>query len=146
MHIANAYQWWNIVKEKSLFLGFYYNLAPIFVDLNQRFFNKEIVAELKWGRRQTSKYKKRSLRLGSYHPESKTIIIHPCLDQDIVPLICVERILFHEMLHQYMPAKKSPGGKMRIHHEDFNRFEKTYPYLSEADTWIKTNLSRLLRC
>jgi hypothetical protein len=132
-----------IVSEKSLFSGAYYNLLPIFHDLNQRFFKKQIAADLRWGIRRTSR-RKLSLRLGSYHPESKTIIIHPCLDQSMVPLICVERILFHEMLHQYMPAKKEACGKMKIHHQEFNNFEKNYPYLREADLWIKTNLSKLL--
>lgn len=126
--------------------GIYFDLSPIFHDLNQRFFNEKIEATLKWGQRRThTGSNKRSLRLGSYHPHSKTIVINPCLDQAMVPLICVERILFHEMLHQYLPAIKSPTGKRLVHYREFNEFEKTYPYLIQADSWIKLNLSRLLQ-
>lgn len=124
--------------------GIYFDLRPIYADLNQRFFDEKINARLKWGVRRTLETK-RSLRLGSYHPTTKTIIINPCLDQAIVPHICVERILFHEMLHQYFPAKKSASGRNIIHHREFNEFEKTYPHLNEADGWFKINLSRLLK-
>lgn len=123
--------------------GVYFDLGPMFHDLNRRFFNDRIAADLKWGIRRTEKTK-RSIRLGSYRPQTKTIVIHPCLDQAIVPMICVERILFHEMLHQHLPAKKDRAGKNCIHHREFNEFEKNYPYLKEADSWIKANLKRLL--
>lgn len=134
------------VNKKSNFRGLYFDLLPMFHDLNRRFFNETIAASVKWGiKRRAMGQSKRSLRLGSYHPHSKTIIINPCLDQAMVPHICVERILFHEMLHQHLPAKKSSSGKTLIHHREFNEFEKTYPYLKEADFWLKTNLPRLLK-
>lgn len=126
-------------------LGIYFDLIPIFEDLNRRFFADSIKAELAWGQRRTSERKKRTIRLGSYHPRRKSITIHPCLDQAIVPAICLERILFHEMAHQKFPGKKSPSGKMLVHYREFNEFEKSYPFLKEADLWIKANLDRLLR-
>ncbi len=125
--------------------GIYFDLRPIFSELNRRFFAEAIDAQLRWGIRRTLKHKsKRSLRLGSYHPHNRTIFINPCLDQAIVPAICVERILFHEMIHQHLPAKRDHAGKTRIHHQEFYEFEKKYPYLREADGWIKANLARLL--
>ncbi len=126
-------------------IGVYFNLQPIFHDLNQRFFNQKITARVKWGiRRRPSIQSKCSIRLGSYHPHKKTIVINPCLDQAIVPMVCIERILFHEMLHEYFPAKKSPSGKNLIHHREFKEFEKKFPYLKEADLWLSAHLSRLL--
>jgi hypothetical protein len=123
--------------------GVYFDLGKIFADLNWRFFAHSIEANIKWGIRRQLR-SKRSIRLGSYHPDKKTIIIHPCLDQAMVPLICVERILFHEMLHQHLPIKKSPTGKNLAHYPEFYEFEKKYPYLKEADLWLKGNLPRLL--
>lgn len=123
--------------------GVYFDLTIIFDDLNKRFFNQTITATLSWGKRKTL-LQKRSIRLGSYHPGKKNIVINPCLDQAIVPHICVERILFHEMLHQHFPSKKSPAGKNLVHYREFYEFEKKYPYLQQADLWLKANLKRLL--
>jgi len=124
--------------------GLYFDLHPIFCELNSRFFGGKISAHLRWGQRRTIA-NKRAIRLGSYHPKQKVITINPCLDQAMVPSICLERILFHEMAHQYFPAKKSPTGKNLVHYREFNEFERNYPYLKEADLWLKANLSRLLR-
>lgn len=132
------------VAKKTYTKGIYFDLAPIFHDLNRRFFNHTIAARLTWGQRKTLSHK-RSIRLGSYHPTKKIIIINPCLDQAIVPHICVERIMFHEMLHQFFPSIKSSTGKNLIHHREFYDFEKTYPYLEQADRWLSVNLGRLLQ-
>jgi hypothetical protein len=134
------------VTKKPEHIGIYFNLLPIFDSLNGRFFNGEINASVKWGiRRKPIGQSKHSIRLGSYHPHTKTILINPCLDQALVPHICVERILFHEMIHEHFPAKKSADGRNLIHYREFNEFEKKYPYLKQADHWLKINLPRLLK-
>jgi hypothetical protein len=133
------------MKERSFKTqGIYFDLELIFKELNERFFAGSINARLRWGIRRQSEGKK-SLRLGSYQPKNKIITINPCLDQAVVPRLCLERILFHEMIHQYMPAKKSALGKNSIHHDEFNAFEKNFPFLKEADLWLSANLARLLR-
>lgn len=134
------------IAKKRTTQGTYFDLAPIFSELNDRFFNGKIEAELRWGsRRAQASARKRSIRLGSYHPHKRLITIHPCLDQAVVPAICLERIVFHEMAHQKFPCRRSPAGKILVHYKEFNDFEKTYPYLSQADHWIKANLTRLLK-
>lgn len=125
-------------------LGIYFDLQTLFHELNHKFFDGKIDALVKWGMKRKTTTAKRSIRLGSYHPHKKTIIINPCLDQAIVPTICVERILFHEMLHQHLPIKKGPCGKNLAHYPEFYAFEKNYPYLKQADLWIKNHLNRLL--
>jgi predicted metal-dependent hydrolase len=124
--------------------GNYFDLAPIFKELNTRFFDNKIEALLRWGQKRTA-HGKMTIRLGSYHPLKKTITIHPCLDQARVPMIAIERIIFHEMAHQKFPSITSSSGRILVHYPEFNRFEKTYPYLKEADQWIKANLASLLR-
>lgn len=125
--------------------GIYFNLNEIFSDLNISFFNNEISAILRWGTiKKNFDFKKRSIRLGSYQHDTKTITIHPNLDRAIVPQIILERIIFHEMAHQKFPIKKGPNGKNLIHYKEFYDFEKTYPYLAQADLWLKANLNKLL--
>jgi len=135
-----------LMKQEPYFntQGLYFDLRPVFCELNTRFFAGQIDARLRWGQRR-SIAQKQAIRLGSYQPKLKIITINPCLDQAIVPLICLERIIFHEMTHQYLPAIRSHNGKNIIHHREFNNFEKSYPYPREADLWLKTNPSRLLR-
>ena len=134
------------MAKNGEFIGTYFNLMPIFRDLNQRFFHDKITARVRWGRRRSfAAHAKCSIRLGSYSPSNQTIIINPCLDQASVPLLCLERILFHEMLHQHLPAKKSSRGRSEIHHRQFKDFEKSFPHLKEADLWIAANLTRLLK-
>jgi hypothetical protein len=123
--------------------GIYFDLILIFMDLNERFFNRSINASVNWGRTRKIN-QKNSIRLGSYHDTHKSITIHPALDQPIVPLICLERIMFHEMLHQYFPCKKGLNGRRLVHYREFYDFEKKYPYLTEADRWLKINLKKLL--
>jgi hypothetical protein len=98
--------------------GIYFDLTAIFADLNERFFNRSINASVNWGRTRKIK-RKNSIRLGSYHDTDKSITIHPALDQPTVPLICLERIMFHEMLHQYLPSKKGPKGRILVHYREF---------------------------
>lgn len=133
----------NNHQNQPQVLGSHYDLAQIFNDLNTRFFEKKISASITWGRRRKARSKKSSIRLGSYHHDTRAIIINPCLDQAQVPAICVERIVFHEMNHQKYPIKRVKGKNL-IHYREFYEYEKTYPYLKEADSWIKANLGLLL--
>lgn len=123
--------------------GIYFDLGEIFLDLNERFFSRQIEANLIWGRNGPKKRNQVSIRLASYHPQSKTITINPILDKAIVPKFCLERILFHEMAHQQFPSKKSLLGRNIAHHKEFKNFEKNYPYLKEADKWLKDNINKL---
>lgn len=120
-----------------------FKLENIFSELNNQFFNGAITANIKWGQKRVSHRAKRSILLGSYNIQKKTITIHPALNQPEIPLICLERIVFHEMLHEKFPRKKT-SSKNCIHHPEFLNFEKSYPYLRQADIWIKNNLKKLL--
>ncbi len=124
--------------------GVYHNLDAIFEQLNQRFFNNQIVANLQWGQSSTQPGKnKRSIRLGSYDPKTKQITIHPSLDQAFVPQLCVERIVYHEMLHQLHPQQIINKRRI-IHSKAYRKDEKAFPQAELADRLIGQILTRLL--
>jgi hypothetical protein len=126
--------------------GLYFDLPTIFERLNQQYFDGGIKARLRWGKRYGGRaIIRRSVRLGSYYDKEKVITINPILDQAMVPLICLERVLFHEMGHQKFAGAKTASGKNSYHSKEFYAFEKNYPFLKEADLWISANLPRLLR-
>ena len=121
----------------------YFDLHQIFCTLNNQFFNNSINAQIKWGKARKVR-NKRSICLGSYNNRKKIIVINPALNQQIIPLFCLERVIFHEMLHEKFP-KKLVNKKHAIHNKDFLLFEKNYPNLTIADDWIKNNLKILLQ-
>jgi hypothetical protein len=125
--------------------GVYHDLGDIYDRLNLAYFDNRIQAKVTWGRhRANSDGRKHSIRLGSYCLESSLITIHPVLDQASVPRLCVERIVYHEMLHQACPAKKISRDRRSIHTPEFRAAEARFIGAELADGWFKANLDRIL--
>lgn len=122
------------------------DLQPIFNDLNEIYFENQVRAELAWG--QTGQFrgkKRRSIILGSYDSRAHRITIHPALDQEWVPRLCIARVVHHEMLHAVYPERKSPSGRRILHGPEFKRAEALFKDAKEADQWLDRNLDQLLR-
>jgi hypothetical protein len=125
--------------------GRYHDLGDIFEELNELWFEGEILdVQVTWGRRPPSnRRRRRSVRLGTYVQDDRLIRIHPVLDQDWVPRFFVAYVLYHEMLHHVVPAPLI-NGKKHFHSPEFRRLERDYPDYDRAIAWEKTNLRRLL--
>ena len=124
--------------------GIYHPLETIFAHTNKLYFANSIDASIAYGNKITqSSSKKHSIRLGAYDPSERHITIHRALDQAFVPRICVERIVYHEMLHQKHPVKLSYGRRI-IHSKDFKRDEALFENAQLADKLIEQILHRLL--
>ncbi|MEZ5354473.1 MAG: M48 family peptidase [Bryobacteraceae bacterium] len=103
-----------------------YHLDPIFDDLNLRFFHGLMPRpQLGWSRRPS-----RTL-LGHYDPSHNAIVISRVLDRPEVPILAVEYVLYHEMLHLRYPVEHN-GARRCIHTPEFKRAEKEFPDLKEA--------------
>lgn len=125
--------------------GVYHNLDQIYAQLNHFYFDNSVNATLAWGRhRAPVRGRKYSIRLGSYDPKGRSIIIHPALDQALVPRLCVERIVYHEMLHQKHPSIRISRHRHSIHTPDFKAAEKRFLGAELADAWFKSNLDKIL--
>jgi hypothetical protein len=125
--------------------GVYHDLGEIYRRLNHTYFENRINATITWGRHRSSAGgRKYSIRLGSYESNARLITIHPVLDQASVPRLCVERIVYHEMLHERHPAKRI-RGRRSIHTPEFKAAEALFIGATLADDWFKTNLDRILR-
>jgi hypothetical protein len=120
--------------------GRVYDLQAIFDRLNAEHFGGAIDARIGWGRDATGR---RSIRLGVYDHLTRCIRIHPALDRPEVPAFFVDFIVFHEMLHQAVPAKR--GAARRSHHSrEFRRLERSFPLYQQAVAWERLNLPLLL--
>jgi hypothetical protein len=121
--------------------GRYVDLRPLFDKMNRLYFDNRIDSRLGW---MTPRIQRRvSIKLGSFSEETNVIRIHPALDHPDVPIMVIEAILFHEMVHAQVKTMEIAGRRIS-HGEAFKTELDRYPYNDEADAWIKSNLGFLL--
>jgi len=111
--------------------GKFYDLAAVYQRNNENYFQESLKQpRLIWSARRSKR------RLGLYDPESGTITINRILDSKDAPLIALEYILFHEMLHQKMGIIES-NGRRYAHTPVFKSAEKTFIGRASAEAYIK---------
>jgi hypothetical protein len=107
-----------------------HDLAEVFSDLNNRFFDNQVeIRMIGWGRNSGRKV------LGHWDPAHDTIVVSRVLDTPKVPRFVVEFIVYHEMLHalQQVPS----GGRRRTFHPNsFKEAEKLFPDYQKARKFI----------
>ncbi|HZT29759.1 MAG TPA: SprT-like domain-containing protein [Bryobacteraceae bacterium] len=112
-------------------VGKHRNLEEVFEQLNARHFHGLLGRpRLGWSRRPS-----RSM-LGHFDPSHNAIIISSIFDDPNVPLLTLEYVLFHEMLHLRFPVDHS-GARRRVHTREFRAAEREFPYLKEAKEMLK---------
>jgi hypothetical protein len=111
--------------------GEHHNLEQIFEALNVRFFDGLMGRpQLGWSRQAS-----RSM-LGHFDPSHNAIIINRVFDQARVPLVALEYVMFHEMLHLRYPVDHN-GSRRRVHTKEFREAEKKFPPIKEAKEILK---------
>lgn len=123
--------------------GRVHDLERVYRALNERWFRGAIDAAIGWGRAPLRR-RRRTIKMGVYYHETRTIRIHPALDHPSVPPYVVEFIVYHEMLHQACPAQPGPGGRKLVHNAAFRAREKLHPDRVRALAWEKEHLGQLL--
>jgi predicted metal-dependent hydrolase len=124
------------------------DLREVAADLNRRYFEGRLSAEITWGRAAAGsaghRCRSRSLQLGSYSYEDNLIRLHRVLDHPSVPRYVVEAVVYHELLHADMPPVVQ-GGRRFFHTPEFRRRERRFRHHDRANAWILENLPELLR-
>ena len=67
------------------------------------------------------------------------------LDREFVPRWYIEYVVYHEMLHAFVPDKYDAAGRRVIHHEGFVKRERKFRHYQAAIQWEQENLGRFLR-
>ena len=124
--------------------GAVYDLKTIFDRLNARFFQGKLQVPLTWGRG-SGRARRGGLTFGSYDPVLRLIRIHPVLDSSDVPLLFLESVVYHEMLHHHLGGIPDRAGRTVYHSRRFREEEARYPHHQQALAWEKENLAQLLR-
>jgi len=111
--------------------GDVYNLDELFDQLNFRyFFGLMPKPALGWSLRVS-----RGI-LGHYDPAHHTIVLSKRLDKPDVPVMLVEYVLFHEMLHIKYPTEHRQGRRC-VHTPVFKAAEKEFEKYKEAKEALK---------
>jgi len=112
-------------------VGRYFHLAEIFDRLNFQYFNGLLgQPELGWSLRRSR------TMLGHFDPSHNAIIISRIFDEQSVPALAVEYVMFHEMLHLQFPVDHS-GFRRCVHTREFRLAEKQFLALAEAKEVLK---------
>ncbi len=125
--------------------GRHFDLREIFDRLNARYFKGRLRNyKVVWGKRRRRRAKAFFV-FGTIQEEDRVIRINPRLDQEWVPLWFLQYIMYHEMLHAFVPDKTLPSGRRLVHTEEFNRRDKEFRGYNRARRWEEVNLARFLR-
>lgn len=115
------------------------NLDVLFARLNERYFEGQLQGvRLLWSRNRSM------TRLGYYRRTFHTIVISRVLDDPRIPGFILEFILYHEMLHAFMPSVVR-NGRCYDHTPDFRAAERRFERFEEADRYLRAWPPRELR-
>jgi hypothetical protein len=111
--------------------GASHNLDEIFERLNHEYFDGLLGRPLLgWSRRPS-----RGM-LGHFDPSHNAIIISRIFDNPAAPLLALEYVMFHEMLHLRYPVDHH-GARRRVHTREFQHAERAFARLQEAKELLK---------
>lgn len=122
--------------------GRVHDLQAIFDRVNAEQFGGQVDARIGWGPNRGGQ-RRRTIKTGVYVQDARLIRIHPALDRREVPEMYVATVVFHEMLHQVVPAREGNGRRV-VHGAEFRRRERAYPDYRRAKAWEEANLGLLL--
>ncbi len=108
-----------------------YNLEEIFEELNLRFFHGLMARPLLGWSRGVSR-----VMLGHFDPSHNAIVLSRLLDRAVVPLVAVEFVLFHEMLHLRFPVEHR-GARRCVHTREFKIAEQQFTDRMAAKELLK---------
>ena len=125
--------------------GKHFDLQNVFDRINARYFGGRLRGyQITWGRRRRRR-PTTYIVFGSIQEEDRIIRIHPLLDREFVPRWYLEYVVYHEMLHAFVPDRYDEAGRRIIHHDGFLKRERKFRQYQAAIQWERENLGRFLR-
>jgi hypothetical protein len=111
--------------------GALHNLEEVFERLNTAHFGGLMQRpQLGWSRN-ASRH-----QLGHFDPSHNAIVISRIFDRPQTPLLALEYVMFHEMLHLRFPVDHSKARRC-VHTKEFKTAEKEFPRFKEAKELLK---------
>jgi len=113
--------------------GRYHDLAELFAEINERYFERRIASAITWSSREPQ-YGVRKRNLGSYDHRRDLIRISRYLDRKAVPRYVVAFVVYHEMLHADLGVRRK-NGRAVMHNREFRERERLYHDFERAIAW-----------
>lgn len=123
------------VPTGSFSAGEFHHLEQSFQRVNQTYFQGNLPQpHLVWSRRLTQR------KFGHYQWDTDTVMVSSTLDQKGVPELAVDFVIYHELLHKKLGAKRAKQNRM-AHTRAFREAESQFAQAEHA----KELLNRLSR-
>ncbi len=108
--------------------GEVYDLKELLREVSQEFFGGKPKCQITWGRagRRKKRARTRTVHWGTYDTRIKLIRVNPRLDSKTVPRSFVKYIIYHELLHECIPAERR-NGRNAHHHATFKIMDRKFP-------------------
>ena len=120
----------TVEESKEAARGRIYDLDAIFQRINADYFQGKLDRpRLTWNKMLTHR------KFGHYQPATDTVMISITLDQPEIPILLVEFIMYHELLHKEM-GQKIKNGRRYAHYKDFLEAEAKFEHYREAKEWL----------
>ena len=97
-----------------------------------------------WGRKRKQRPKTYFV-FASIQEEDRIIRVHPLLDAPFVPKWFMDYVIYHEMLHAFVPDEFDENGRRCVHTARFRARERKFRLFGRARKWEMENLGRFLR-
>ena len=120
--------------------GDVYNLEEVESNVRGKHLGNCPALRLGWSHRVTPCLMGKWIQMPAGTPN--LIVINRLLDSRKVPRYYLEYIVFHEMLHEVIPIRRS-GGRWVHHPAEFRRRERQFPGFDRARDWESQNIGRL---
>ncbi len=114
------------VAQDSYAAGEVHHLAESFQRVNQTYFNSELLKpNLVWNNRLTRR------KFGHYQWDTDTVMVSKSLDRPGVPEQVVDYVMYHELLHKKLGAKRTKHKRI-AHTGEFRQAEVEFSGYEEA--------------
>ncbi len=125
--------------------GRFFNLREVFDKMNARYFRNRLKDyTIVWGQRRQRRPREYMV-FGTIQEADRLIRVHPLLDRAFVPRWFVEYVVYHEMLHAFVPDTYDSSGRRQVHHAKFLAREKRFHWFRRAKEWEQDNLAHFLQ-
>jgi len=126
--------------------GLHFDLKKILDRVNSEYFSNRLPRGYKifWGRKRKTRPRSTFI-FASIQEQDRVIKVHPLLDAPFVPLWFMEYVIYHEVLHAFVPEEYTASGRRIVHTREFYRREREFRFYRKARRWETENLGRFLR-
>ncbi len=114
--------------------GRHFDLEEIRAEINRAYFGDRLSGiRILWSRNRSRR------RLGYYRECVHTVVISRALDHPDIPRYVVAYVVYHEMLHADMPARRN-GSRRQVHTAEFYRREQLFEKAPQAEAFLRKGL------